>query len=131
MFSPRLNGGLHQSLAWLVGKSQVELGVYICLVGGIGFTDHLREVGERGDDGRDVVSAHLAAAGRGADLSLGGYLLGLGLGDPRADHGGVSARVQTRAVAADLGIVVGDARAGGFGPGCRSSAWLTGRAADR
>src|SRR5208282_5476497 len=96
---------------------QVELGVYICLVGGVGFTDHLREVGERGDDGRDVVSAHLAAAGRGADLSLGGYLLGLGLGDPRADHGGVSARVQTRAVAADLGIVVGDARAGGFGPG--------------
>jgi hypothetical protein len=61
----------------------------------------------------------------------GGYLLGLGLGDPRADRGGVSARVQTRAVAADLGIVVGDARAGGFGRGCRSSAWLTGRTADR
>jgi hypothetical protein len=46
---------------------------------------------------------------RGADLSLGGTL-GLGLDDPRADYGGVSARVQTCAVAADLGIVVGDAR---------------------
>jgi hypothetical protein len=30
MFSLWLNDGLHQSLAWLVGKSQVELGVYIC-----------------------------------------------------------------------------------------------------
>lgn len=50
-----------------------------------------REVGEGGDDGRDVVSAQLTMAGRGADLGLGGYLLGLGLGDPARIWSSISA----------------------------------------
>jgi len=40
----RLNAGLYQSLAWLVGECQLELGVQVCLVGGVGLLDHLREV---------------------------------------------------------------------------------------
>jgi hypothetical protein len=40
----------------------------------------------------------------------------MGLGDPRAYHGGISARVQARAVAADLGVILADAFPGGFGP---------------
>ena len=60
------------------------------LSAGSGAVDHARQIAEGGDDGRDVVEGHLALPGRGADLGVGGYLLGLCLGDPRADNGGVS-----------------------------------------
>jgi hypothetical protein len=49
--------------------------------------DYAGQVAECGHDGRDVVGCHLAPPGRGADLGLGGYLLGLRLGDPRGDEG--------------------------------------------
>jgi hypothetical protein len=96
MFSPGLNGGLHQSLAWLVGKSQVELGVYICLVGGVGFTDHLREVGERGHDGR--MSSRLIWR-RPVAVQISAWavtFLALGLGDPRPITAGLRPRPDSR-----------------------------------
>ena len=83
---PDFGGSLYYSLAWLVRERQLELGVKLGFVCGVGVSDHSREVAERGDDSRDVDTAHLTTAGRRAGLGLGGYLLGLGLGDPRADH---------------------------------------------
>lgn len=53
--------------------------------------DHLHEVPVCGDECRNVIAAHAALAGCRADLCLRGYLLGLGLGDPRADHSRVAA----------------------------------------
>lgn len=56
---------------------------------------------------------HLVPPGRGAHPGLGGYLLGLGLGDPWADDGGVCPGLEAGPVLADLGVVLGDAGAGG------------------
>jgi hypothetical protein len=73
-----------------------------------------RQVAEGGDDGRDVVGCHLALPGRGADLGLGGDLLGLRLGDPRTDDCRASPRLEAFPVLADLGVILGDPRAGRF-----------------
>lgn len=72
---------------------------------------------ERGYHGFDLVSAHAAAPGRAARFGLRGDLLGLGLGDPRADHYRVSPGVDACPLAVDLGVGLGDASCGGFGPG--------------
>ena len=42
---------------------------------------------------------------------------GLGLGDLLADYGSVAACLETCPVLGDLGVILGDARPGGFGPG--------------
>ncbi|HEX3962494.1 MAG TPA: hypothetical protein VHZ03_38675 [Trebonia sp.] len=72
--------------------------------------DHPREDAERSHDSFYLVSGHLPPAGRGADLGLRGYLLGLGLGDPWADHCRISLGVDAGPVAGDLGVEIGDAR---------------------
>jgi len=51
----------------------------------------------------------------GADLGLRGHLLGLDLGDPRADGYGVSAGVDAGAVASELAVIVRDAGLCSFG----------------
>jgi hypothetical protein len=86
------------------------LGVYVCLVFGVGRSDHPGEVAERSYDTFYLVSAHRPPTGRGADLGLRGYLLGLGLGDPGADHCRVSPGVDAGPAAGELGVEVGDAR---------------------
>jgi hypothetical protein len=79
--------------------------------------DHSREVAERADDARDVVSAHPALARRGADLGLSGYLLGLRLGDLWPDNAGVSPCLEACPVLADLGVILCDPYPGCFCPG--------------
>jgi len=78
--------------------------------------DDAGEAAERGYHGFDLVSGHAVATGRDAGFCLRGHLLGLGLRDPGADHGGVSPGVDARPVAADLGVALGDAPPGGFRP---------------
>lgn len=49
-------------------------------------------------------------------FGLGGYLLGLGFGDPRADDYRVCSRLEALAVLADLGVILCDPRLCNFGP---------------
>jgi len=86
---PRLDGGFYQSSFWLVGERKPEPGVDLCLVCWIGLLDHAYQIAYGGDDGRDVIPAHVALADGGSDLGLGRDLSGLCLGDPRADDGRV------------------------------------------
>jgi len=77
----------------------------------------LHEVAQRGHDGGHLLPCHPALSGGGSDLSPGCYFLGLGLGDPQADDGGVSPSVEARPVRGDLLVEVGDPRLGRFGEG--------------
>ena len=82
-------GGLSSATTSHLSGWYVRLGpswTYIGLICRIGVADCLYEVAECSDDDGDLVSAHPGLTGHGPNLGLRGYLLGLGLGDPGADH---------------------------------------------
>jgi hypothetical protein len=113
----------HRLCCRMVGQAEAEVSVDLQLVFGFGVAQgghHVAELVNDRDDLRfgevtDLVRRGLGWLGRLLERALA---LGLGVGDPRRDHGWVSSSVEGRAVAHQFGVAFGDGGTDGGWPSC-------------
>jgi len=99
----------------LVGHPQAEAAVQFGAVAWVGVAEQAEQVSERFGYGVELVAGHPLGWLLGeAEPGLSGFLDLGGFGDPAGDERRVAARVERRAVAADLGVGVSDGPAQTF-----------------